>query len=397
MMVALMFVCACPAPSKEPSHASVGVQLPTAIAPSPPGSAHYHIAPNGDDKNDCSENSPCQTINSINSRLGSSLPLGSGGTTIHVAAGSYTGPIVIDKSGTSSARIRYISDSRWGATIVTTSATESFKNYGNYVDIMGFDITGGGPFGIDNQGSYGRVMGNRVHDIGVSLGCVSGAGILSDALNYRTNTQPSHNDVIGNWVFNVGNISAPCNQIHGIYVASPYGNVMNNISFRNAGWGIHLWHGASNMVIANNTIFHNGEGGMIIGCGDNGCTIDDYTTVVNNIVMDSVTGYGIIEHGVTGTHNVYANNLAYSNPSGSFYLQNSLTCTNCMTANPLFVNYQSNGSGDYHLSSGSPAIDRGTSSKAPANDFVGGPRPINLLWDIGAFEYGSTSASWPWY
>jgi hypothetical protein len=50
---------------------------------------------------------------------------------------------------------------------------------------------------------------------------------------------------------------------------------------------------------------------------------------------------------------------------------------------PLFV-----GSGDfYHLSDGSPAIDRGTSKQAPDLDIDGDKRPQGKRVDIGADEY----------
>jgi len=47
--------------------------------------------------------------------------------------------------------------------------------------------------------------------------------------------------------------------------------------------------------------------------------------------------------------------------------------------------------GDYHLQSGSPAIDAGTSTGVPATDFGGNARPLfNSVWDIGAYEFGAT-------
>jgi hypothetical protein len=51
------------------------------------------------------------------------------------------------------------------------------------------------------------------------------------------------------------------------------------------------------------------------------------------------------------------------------------------------VNYQVNGSGNYRLLSSSPAIDRGTSAKAPTIDYAGVARPRGAAIDIGAYEY----------
>jgi hypothetical protein len=42
--------------------------------------------------------------------------------------------------------------------------------------------------------------------------------------------------------------------------------------------------------------------------------------------------------------------------------------------------------GDYQLQSGSPAIDAGSATGAPATDFAGTARPQGAAVDIGAFE-----------
>jgi len=56
-------------------------------------------------------------------------------------------------------------------------------------------------------------------------------------------------------------------------------------------------------------------------------------------------------------------------------------------ADPLFVRYRRDGSGDYHLARGSPCIDAGTALGAPATDFDGRRRPKGGGYDIGAFEH----------
>src|SRR5262249_44794716 len=60
-----------------------------------------------------------------------------------------------------------------------------------------------------------------------------------------------------------------------------------------------------------------------------------------------------------------------------------------ISADPLFRNAAS---GDYHLQTGSPAIDAGGVDLAPATDFDGVPRPLDgngdgvAAFDMGAFE-----------
>jgi hypothetical protein len=63
-----------------------------------------------------------------------------------------------------------------------------------------------------------------------------------------------------------------------------------------------------------------------------------------------------------------------------------------ITANPQLVDYRSDGSGDYHLTATSPAIDAGTNSGAPTTDIDGVLRPQGKAWDIGLYEYVSKKA-----
>ena len=57
---------------------------------------------------------------------------------------------------------------------------------------------------------------------------------------------------------------------------------------------------------------------------------------------------------------------------------------------PKFVNASG---ADFHLQQGSPAIDAGSSSNAPSDDFDGNSRPYGSGYDIGAYEYGATFPS----
>ncbi|WP_297212825.1 MULTISPECIES: right-handed parallel beta-helix repeat-containing protein [Thermodesulfovibrio] len=54
--------------------------------------------------------------------------------------------------------------------------------------------------------------------------------------------------------------------------------------------------------------------------------------------------------------------------------------------NPLFILPAWGSNGDYHLKEGSPAIDRGTSDKAPLIDLDGKQRPQGKGFDMGAYE-----------
>jgi len=55
-----------------------------------------------------------------------------------------------------------------------------------------------------------------------------------------------------------------------------------------------------------------------------------------------------------------------------------------INSDPLFMDESGN---DYHLSTGSPCIGKGTSEGAPTIDFRGGKRPQGTGYDMGAYEY----------
>ncbi len=363
--------------------ASAAVTVSPASTPPPTSSGPaLYVSPSGSDSNDGSSAHPFATINKA---ANAATP----GMTVHVAPGAY-GSVTTSTSGSSSQRIRYISDVQWGAKVVGASGSEAaWMQDGNYVDVVGFDISGGARLGIENNGSNVKILGNYVHNIAGSCSSSGGAGI--DNSNYSA----SNDDIIGNIVGNIGPTPGSCNTVQGIYLSNSGGITANNIVFAVSAWGIQMWHAATNATIVNNTVFAC-YGGITVGAGDSpGGVTSDNTLVANNIVYKN-TGYGIYEYGATGTHNRYMNNLVTGNPT-EISLQNGLSATGTVTADPQFVNYQANGSGDYHLKSTSPAINAGTSTSAPAQDFSGGTRPVGGAWDIGAYEYGATAATWPWY
>ncbi|PYU91727.1 MAG: hypothetical protein DMG25_13865, partial [Acidobacteria bacterium] len=349
--------------------------------------ADYYVSTTGSDSNDGSAAHPWATIAHAASVVGP-------GSTVHVAPGTYRGQFNTSASGTSSAYITYVSDTKWGAKIAGGSSS-TWSNYGAYVTIQGFDVTG--PTGCCNAiytaGNATQIIGNNVHSVQNSNGCSStgGGGIVVDSTNAQ---------VIGNYAHDNGPYPAACNYIHGIYIANSSNagsnaHVYNNISFRNSGWGIQLWHSATNEIIVNNTIFNNATGGIVVGAGSGSGVTDDNTVVSNNIVFNNIgTDGGIVEEGSTGTHNTYTDNLVFGNTPVNISLQNGLTATGTVSANPLFVNFTGGTTGDYHLQSSSPAINKGTSNSAPTTDYDGRSRPQAGVFDIGAYEYpGSISTS----
>jgi hypothetical protein len=133
--------------------------------------------------------------------------------------------------------------------------------------------------------------------------------------------------------------------------------------------------------------------------------LEQYTAVNNNLAINNgIDGYGAhgIEefgHGRIGPHNTYNNNLTLGNrPDDSILIigggSSSANISKGTTAS-IFVNYQDDGSGNYHLQTGSPALGAGTNAKCasspglnpcePASDFDGAPRPQGKAFSIGAY------------
>jgi len=339
----------------------------------------YYVSPAGSDFNDGSSSRPWATIQKAADKA-------TPGTTIYVEPGTYQQNIISKANGTATARITFTAATKWGARIRSRGVQITWENLGNYVNIVGFDISGDGSYGILNRASYVQTIGNLVHDIPASA-CDSDGGAGIDNGSYQGKYSGHDNNIIGNIVHDIGP-KTYCNLVHGIYQANFRANIWNNISYRNSAMGIQTWHAASDLNIANNLVFENGRGGIIIAAGGSPWTsIADNCVVVNNIVIHNAT-YGIYEYAQTGIHNRYLNNLVYANPT-NLLLQHGNKAQGTIVADPRFVNYQPDGSGDYHLAAGSPAIGTGTSTGEPTSDMDGFSRTIVTAVDLGPYAYRS--------
>jgi hypothetical protein len=355
--------------------------LPAATAVVTTGK-HLYVATTGSDSNPGTQAKPLKTIARADA-------LASAGYTIHVAPGTYkvaapsTGSVGIRtvKSGTASARIKFVSDTKWGAKIVFSGTGMAWNSKGAYVDIEGFDISGTGRIGILAEGGKENITKNFIHDLKVSGGCNGGGGAAIDAWG------PGGGAVIdSNVVRNIGAqwvAGRTCNTVQGIYVTNQKNRISNNVISGVASVGINSWHGATDSTIVNNTIFAS-KMGIVIGHGDSGATSagtrNNY--VANNIVYKNA--YGITEMGKVGTNNRYPNNLVFDT-GRSWLVKGAVTGT--VAANPQFVSYLQNGTGNYRLKSNSPAINKGTATSAPKIDIAGVVRPRGGATDIGAYEF----------
>jgi hypothetical protein len=382
----------------------------------PVARSEYFVSTTGSDLNDGSVNKPWATI----THASNALVAGPEGATVHVAPGNYYPPtsascvvtqgfsnscgILTAKSGTATGPIIYISDQTWGAKIIPADAFSAWYNSGDFVRIIGFEIIGNAAtnIGVQSDGSFVRIESNRIHDIPVSLGCsrgIGGGGIV------HTNATAHDDDSIGNMVHDIGPFpgngqpfAAYCNHAHGIYHQQPRGNIQNNLIYRVGSWGISSWFTATNLNISNNLLFNNGNsdstgflvGGAIVIAASPGSTHDS-STISNNIIRNN-SGKGLDDQLNTGTQNVFLNNVLYAN-GRSYNLKSGTTPVGSILMDPLMINFKADGTGDYRLLWGSPAINSGIyacasgSNCTPDRDYSGFLRPFGAGLDIGPYEW----------
>ena len=353
----------------------------------------YVSATSGSDSNSGSQSAPFLSILAASQHA-------QAGTTIHVASGSYPGCITTTASGTASAHITYVSDTQYAAKIVgsgSCSMAAGWWNQGNYVDIKGFEIDASGSQasswrnGFYGSGSYTTFQNGKVHDLlsdSTAFASAQANGQGGAAIEMDNYSGAVSGSFFGNIVYNVGPSGVTSSLVHGIYQIES-GEVANNLVYNVVGNGVVTWHGARDIQIVNNTIDNARDGGILVGSGDSGSssTTGNFITVANNIVVDS--NGGITEFGTTGPNNLYVDNLLYNNQAPNIRLQNGLTATGTIIADPKFVDAAA---GNYHLQAGSPAIGAGSTAYAPSTDLDGNPRSTSAP-SIGAYEWTSTTAS----
>ncbi|MFC3798249.1 choice-of-anchor Q domain-containing protein [Cohnella sp. GCM10012308] len=365
-----------------------GLVAPVASADVP----DIYVSPSGSNTmGDGSEGAPYATILKASQEA-------EPGTTVHVKAGTYAGAFITDTDGEPGNPIRYVSE---GAKLVPIAADSDgitdpegiWENRGWYVEIDGFEVDGTGktapPNGIMNQGSYVEVKNNYIHNIAnvSTMGCSGKGGAGINILDYYQDNPSSPVRMTGTKVFNniVRDVGVgTCNKYHGIYISTS-ASVYNNVAYDISGAGIHLYHDAYDVDIVNNTVAASTFGVVVSSNAGSHyhwpSQVVDYVNVINNIFYD--TSYGIYEYDQVGTHNEYYNNLVNTSSIAPITLLNGNTHSGTVTTAPGFVNYAAR---DFHLASGSNAINAGTSTLAPATDLEGNSRPSTAV-DIGAYEF----------
>src|SRR5215510_14664688 len=202
--------------------------------------------------------------------------------------------------------------------------------------------------------------------------------------------------ILNNYIHDNGgfNDTSQINTSHGIYYhVGTRGVVANNILEHNRAKGLSARFTANHILVINNTVVGNGRSGMDVAESTYAWTF------VNNVVMNNGNvndGVGINTGGSAGgATNIEINNILWNNgTSGTSNWDANATVTNNVVADPLLANPVSSVpstthqgySNDYHLKSGSPAIDFASVLYALPFDLGGVCRPKGQGPDAGAVE-----------
>jgi aspartyl/asparaginyl beta-hydroxylase (cupin superfamily) len=230
--------------------------------------------------------------------------------------------------------------------------------------------------GIDLK--HGCTNGS-VHDNEI-YGCNSNPGIYIDARNDDSSNIDIYNNITHDNAYGIDlsdeNGDATLSDI----------NIYNNLIYNNylCGFILPLGYGNEtyNFTFINNTLYGNATSSnseiKIIPSSSflSSCVIR------NNIIHGTKSGIYAIYYpdyangGITIDHNLFYNS------AGSFS-SGSKQGTNAITENPLFSNV---GTYDFHILTGSPVKDVGSTTYAPDTDYDSNTRPQGSGYDIGAYE-----------
>ena len=408
----------------------------------------YYVAPGGSDTAPGTEGEPFETIQRAASLVGA-------GDTVIVRAGRYAGFQLgwdFPQNGTATEPITFRADP--GAIIESrNSKTADGINLegASYVVIEGFtvdnaanditracirtvqgrnvtvrdnDVSGCGTWGLfTSHSDYVRIEGNKTsfnntgpsdhHGIYVSNATVSPvivgneiAGNWGNGLHMNGDLSQGGNGLITgarierNTIYGNGKNGGSGINCDGVQSSL----IRNNLLYDNHSSGISLYRidaaaGAKNNKVINNTVrmaadgrwavnIKNGSTGNMVS---NNVLLHDGPRGAINIVPDSLSGF-------TSDYNAATDRFSKDDGESFITLAQWRNATsqdgNSFVSTPaaLFVDAVAN---DYHLSATSPAIDAGSSTNAPDVDVEGNARPYGSAYDIGAYEFGSTSPPAP--
>lgn len=217
-----------------------------------------------------------------------------------------------------------------------------------------------------SMGEPGIITGALVEkNIIYNNGSVGGGGINMDGVQDSTvrNNLLYNNHASGITMYQIDGAAGPKNN----YI---YNNTIDMAS--NSRWALRLTGLEGAITIRNNILYNrnNSHGGI-------SCDADaDVALIDSDYNVFSASAWAATPDDESTTY-------TFSQWQSLGQDQHSLTAV----VDDLFIDVLA---GDYHLQTGSPAIDVGTSLGSFAVDIENAGRPYNGQWDIGAYEFGAS-------
>ena len=392
----------------------------------------------------CSNTGP-GTVTQPFCTIGAAASRTTAGTTVLVSAGTYNEQVGV-KSGSAGAPVVFQPEA--GETVTVTSQQYGFYvSNRRYVTIRGFRVanTANDGFHVSSGSNNVEVVGNEVSSAGEPVSGLAAEGIsVTDASDVLVaDNVVHHNTKYGIYLANATRVQIVDNQsflnarvysrgASGIRLHTSPGNTLaRNLTYDNEDSGIELVTGSNDNVVVNNVTYDNGDHGIDVlaslrndlvsntvyrnvTAGINAEGGSEASTIANNISVDngiaSPRTRGNIRVDSTATSGTTMDyDLVYLTSPDTMIVWNSVAYHSLaafraatgkeahgIEADPNWVD---RANGDFHLSSGSSAIDAADSgvSSQPSTDVEGnariddpatpntgaGPRSYD---DRGAFE-----------
>ena len=282
-------------------------------------------------------------------------------------AGSGGGGVFLGKNShdtTLSGNDIYNNTAEWSGGVCVWDSDDAVLS-GNHIHNNAANFIGGGVF-LGGYSDNVTLSGNDIHD---NVAGIDGGGVFLRADNATLSGNYIYSNTAGD---DGGGIRVDLSDN-----ATLDNNVIVDNQANDDGSGVYVR--ISTVDLRHNTIARNtgGDGSGVHVIGDGNSTV----TLTNTILVSQTVGITVTAGNTATLESTLWGNEAWGNDTDTGGA-GTINTTNDYTGDPAFM---APDLGDYHIGSGSAAIDKGMDAGV-AIDIDGEPRPARAGYDIGADE-----------